>query len=169
MGCDIHCMIEYKCTESYSNYYKSYSKCWDSFGFHSINPGRNYRWFANLAGVRGEPKGGEPLASGFGIPADASYATKSESTIFVKDDNRTTIEQWLSSGIVKWADWSTDLSGRPDRVTHPDYHTYGWCDVKAWKKSVRGAKTLEIKCMNAIIDTLIKNKCEVRVVFWFDN
>jgi hypothetical protein len=162
MGCDIHCIIEYKHRESHD-------KSWDSFGFDSINPGRNYEWFANLAGVRGNPKDEEPLASGFGLPSDASFATKCKTTVYVNDENRASVEQWIKAGHVKWVDWSTDLSDKPNRVTHPDYHTYGWCDVKAWKKSVRGTKNLQIKCMNGIIDTLVKNDCDVRVVFWFDN
>ena len=162
MGCDIHCIIEYK--------HKTINgDRWDSFGYTSFTPGRDYSWFANLAGVRGEPKGGVALASGFGIPEDASFTTRMESSYFVQDTNSVDIKSMLDSGTVKWIDWAKDLQGKPTRVTHPDWHTYGWCDVKAWKKSLRGKDNLYIKCMNAIIDTLAKNKCKVRVVFWFDN
>jgi len=163
MGCDIHCVIEYK-HEDFNN-----PNSWDSFGFNSINPGRNYDLFANLAGVRGSPKGGETLASGFGIPDNASWATKYETTVAVNDTNRAEIEGWVARGISKWVGWVQDLHGKPTRVTHPDWHTHGWADIKRWKKAVKGSKNLQIKCMNAIMDTLAKNGCEVRVVFWFDN
>lgn len=162
MGCDIHCIIEYR----HPDYRDSN---WDSFGYNSINPGRDYEWFANIAGVRGEPEDEKLLASGFGIPKDASWAVKYETTIAVDDTNRSNVEEWIKKGISKWADWSQDFDGKPTRVIHPDWHTHGWLDIKQWKKSVRGSKNLQIKCMTAIMDTLVKNKCEARVVFWFDN
>lgn len=162
MGCDIHCVIEYKNRELTGD-------SWVSFGYNSLNPGRDYTWFANLAGVRGNPKSGVALASGFGIPENPSYTTRSETTVAVTDENRAHAERWITSGMSSWADWSKDLQGKPTRVTHPDWHSHGWCNVEAWKKSTRGRKTIMLKCMNAIIDTLVRNKYEVRIVFWFDN
>lgn len=172
MGCDIHCVIEYKNI----NY-------WTSFGSHSISPIRNYEWFANLAGVRGSPKE-EALATGFGLPADISSTTAFESSIFVYDGltgdcsrgsaiSRDIAEKWVNAGLSKYIDnfhtFTADGKKVSNRIANPDWHTYGWCNVKDWKKSTRGLKSIEIKCMNAIIDTLVKNDFEVRVIFWFDN
>ncbi len=159
MGCDIHCVIEFKREDT--NY-------WDSFGFNAITPGRNYEWFGDLAGVRGEPKGGECIGTP-GLPADTSFATKCETTVYVDENNRAYVEGWVNSKTSTWVDWSKDMQNKPNRVTHPDFHSHGWVDIKRWKKSVRGWNNLQIKCMTAIMDTLKKNNCEVRVVFWFDN
>ena len=118
MGCDIHCVIEFK--------HRDYSgDNWNSFGYNSISPGRDYDWFANLAGVRGEPKGGKVFANEFGLPNDISFATKYETTIAVNDTNRAELERWVSSGISKWVTWSNDLNNKPNRVTHPDWHSHG--------------------------------------------
>lgn len=174
MGCDIHCVIEYK---------KDYDH-WTSFGNQSINPGRNYEWFANLAGVRGSPKD-RPLATRFGLPEKVSWTTAHETSMFVYDGltgdccrgsaiSRELADKWVAAGLVKYLeDFYTmqppDYKKLYTRVTHPDWHTYGWCTAVDWKKSTRGFKWIDIKCMNAIIDTLVKNDFEVRVVFWFDN
>ena len=160
MGCDIHCIVEYKHRDFHGDR-------WDSFGYEAINPGRNYDWFAKLAGVRGNCD--NPLATGFGLPKDCSYATLYATSVQVTDENRALAEGWVLRGLSKWQDFCVDLGNNPRYVSHPDWHTYGWCDVKAWKKSIRGTKSLHLKCVNAIIDTLTKNDCEVRVVFWFDN
>ena len=173
MGCDIHCVIEYKKDNS----------DWNSFGSHSINPGRNYEWFANLAGVRGSPQD-NALATGFGLPEKVSWTTIYETSIRVYDGpsddctRRTSVsrdiaEKWIQSGLSKYVEGSYVITADEKKVynliTHPDWHTFGWCSAKDWKKSTRKYKWIDIKCMNAVIDTLVKNDFEVRVIFWFDN
>ena len=173
MGCDIHCVIEYKKDNDY----------WTTFGNQSINPGRNYEWFANLAGVRGSPQN-QALATGFGLPKDVSFTTSCETSMFVYDGldrdcsrgsaiSRDIADKWVAAGLVKYLETFHTITPEGKklytRVTHPDWHTYGWCNAKDWKKSTRGLKWIDIKCMNAIVDTLVKNGCEARVVFWFDN
>lgn len=172
MGCDIHCIIEYKRPQSYSSN-------WDSFGYHSINPGRDYNWFANLAGVRGDPKGDKPFATGFGLPEHPSWSTVDETTFAVDYDatksslgaNTIGIEQarkWVDSGFSKWLD-DKNLSGKPYRITHPDYHSHGWCNLADWKKSVKGNHSIEVKALTAAMQAIAKAGAEVRIVFWFDN
>lgn len=135
MGCDIHCIVEYK-------HLKFKQIPWDSFGFYSINPGRNYEWFANLAGVRGLPRKGKIYASELNFPQDASYASRFQTAL----------------------DFYTDQNEK-----NPNYHTFGWIDYKQWKKSVKGVKNIHLEAITAVLETFIKNKCDTRVVFWFDN
>jgi len=172
MGCDIHCIIEYKRPQSYS-------LSWDSFGTRSINPGRDYDWFANLAGVRGDPKDDKPLATGLGLPDHPSWATLDEITIRVDYNaqssnlisHTTTLEQatkWVESGYSKWLD-EIDASGRKFIITGPDYHSYGWCNLTDWKKAIRGKNSIEIKALTAAMQAIAKTGAEVRMVFWFDN
>lgn len=171
MGCDIHCVIEYK---------EAGSQEWTSFGSSSISPGRNYGWFSELAGVRGSPKD-KPLATGFGLPEDVSYITRYETSLIVCDNpqdiayygtrvvTQEQAEAWVKAGTSKFIP-TTVVSTKVNRkITHPDYHSYGWCNPKDWKKSTRGRNWVELKCMNAILDTIVKMKLEARVVFWFDN
>ena len=174
MGCDIHCIIEYK--------HKTFnSDRWDSFGFSEISPCRDYEWFAELAGVRGSPSGDKPLATGFGLPPEISFATQMGTSIYIHEDNeighersinRSVAEKWVSQGCSSYiSGWTRNVNDKdlPYRITDPDYHTYGWCNLKDWKKSTRGMRSLTIKAMNAVLDTYKKNGCEVRVIFWFDN
>ena len=174
MGCDIHCIIEYK--------HKTINgDRWDSFGYNEINPGRNYEWFSELAGVRGSPSGDRALATGFGIPKDMSFATQMATTIYVREDDeqshersvkRSDADKWVENKVSTYVEnWTRTVNGveKPYRITHPDWHSHGWCNLKDWKKSTRGSKNLTIKAMNAILDTYKKNGCDVRVVFWFDN
>ncbi len=68
MGCDIHVHVEIK---------NPVTGKWD----HYSNPvvGRNYRLFAMLAGVRGEPADGDlPIAAGRGIPSDINWITEKD-------------------------------------------------------------------------------------------
>jgi len=173
MGCDIHCIIEYKRPQSYS-------LSWDSFGTRSINPGRDYQWFANLAGVRGSPKGGKLFATGFGLPDHLSWATHDEITMRVDYNaqsalnlsaHTTTLElatKWVESGYSKWLD-EVDANGRKFIITSPDYHSYGWCNLADWKKAVKGNHSIEIKALTAAMQAIAKAGAEVRLVFWFDN
>ena len=176
MGCDIHCVIEYRRPSLGSDYL---GLGWTSYGYSSFNPGRSYNWFSELAGVRGYPKG-KPLATGFGLPDDVSYTVTYETTLTICDDpkeafydsRKVTPEQaetWVKAGISKYVPTTAINANAPRKITNPDYHTYGWCNPEDWKKSTRGRKWLELKCMNAVINTIVKEKCEVRVVFWFDN
>jgi len=172
MGCDIHCIIEYKRPESYSLE-------WDSFGYHSINPGRNYNWFANLAGVRGSPKRGKPLATGFGLPEHTSWATNDEISFTVDYDTPTSFQEartvnieqalkWVNSGYSIWRE-EKNLAGQPYRITSPDYHTYGWCNLTDWKKAAKFNNSIEVKALTAAMQAIGKGDVKVRIVFWFDN
>ena len=174
MGCDIHCIIEYK-------HKTVHGERWDSFGFSEISPCRDYEWFADLAGVRGDPKGERPFATGFGLPNDISFATQMATTINVSEDNeegqyhsvkRSNADKWVAEGYCKIVPgYTRTIDGKdvPYRITHPDFHTYGWCNLKDWKKSTRGKKGINIKAMTAVLDSYKKNGCDVRVIFWFDN
>lgn len=155
-------MIEYKDMANPSPY-------WTSFGYEPFNTGRDYQMFANLAGVRGEPKNGKALATGFGLPENVCFATKAATCVRVTEGNKAAVEGWVQRGLSKWVDFARDMNDKPMYVTHPDLHSHGWCDVKDWKKATRGRRHLTMKCFNAVIDTLTRNECDVRVVFWFDN
>jgi hypothetical protein len=61
MGCDIHMYPEFRWGGDDG---------WDSFGWGSFNPGRDYSLFACLAGVRGEE---EPVVAPRGIPDDLGW------------------------------------------------------------------------------------------------
>lgn len=81
MGCDIHCYVEYRNPKSEYDPTR-----WNDFG-GQINPGRNYRIFGALAGVRhGQPKGCVPAR---GIPPDLAWQAHGDWWVYVTDDEPT--------------------------------------------------------------------------------
>lgn len=160
MGCDIHGFVEYR--------QKGFADRWSPFGGH-INPGRDYRVFGRMAGVRG----GEAIVEPRGIPDDLGYmADKSEKGWWL----------YISSapGDVspeKAQEWHKVCgkrlrpeSGMPRWIEHPDWHTPSWLtpDEFASAIAVDGVDP-QYGALLAAMRHLEKSGFEVRFVFWFDN
>lgn len=173
MGCDIHIAIEYK-RPSY-NY-------WDCIA-HDIRLPRDYAFFARLAGVRGEP----PESGTIGhlskslIRNCSSYVTSDIALMIVDCDpeevnisdgyiDKAKAENWLALGIAEKV-----KIDRSNYVTHPDYHSVGYCSPDEWRIAIRGTGVsgarsgAEHKAILAMAKSLEDSGMIVRIVFWFDN
>ena len=64
------------------------------------------------------------------------------------------------------------------RVTHPDWHSHSWLNIKEYEESLLYVLKLlekeehwlvEYFAILASMKELENRECETRVVFWFDN
>ncbi len=169
MGCDIHLMIERKKGE----------QKWSAFSYSQMNPGRDYRMFTAMAGVRCynddietmEPKG---------FPEDAGWATVNEHSFYVSEEetdesgytSRESAERWVSQKIAEWVD------DKKHRVTDPDAHSQSWLTPDEFEKCLNNVNGLcdtakypvdpEYQAILAVLRTYEMLKYETRIVFWFD-
>lgn len=128
MGCDIHVYIEYK---------KKTDENWKSFGGR-INPGRNYKLFELMAGVRSDEC---PLFSPRGIPDQLGYYARQDNTYYItecidnSDESRyITMEKatrWVDSGYSKFIN---NQEGKPTWVTDPDWHSHSWLNLEEYRQ-----------------------------------
>lgn len=168
MGCDIHMYVEHTDPKASRPY-------WATFGGR-INPGRDYRLFANLAGVRGY--GDTPqMVETRGLPPHLSLTAKWDNELYVSDENegeeyctRENAESWIKHGVSEWTD------ERQVSVTHPDHHTHSWCTIEELRSVLNaerpagyGAPDDEYWALLAACEELVRRGREVRIVFWFDN
>lgn len=133
MGCDIHTFIEAKVDGK-----------WHFAGTNRF--GRDYGIFAELAGVRGAPAFGDPVAADRGLPGDVSFWVKKE------------LDRWGEDAHShSWMTWQ-EVSALADRCKPVDSgylpRRFGFLlgnyvvDEEEWR------------------DAGIE---DVRIVFWFDN
>ena len=169
MGCDIHCYMEYKTAD----YEDSYSR-WRPMGGR-INPGRNYRIFGYLAGVRDDEV--EQVAPLRGFPEDAGYAAHGDEWLYIVEEetrekgcaSRENAESWVKYG----SKYKLDADGKPTHVSHPDWHSHSWVTSDEWEKAIKKDKDdswcFQYGAMLAALRYLEKKGCQTRIVFWFDN
>lgn len=168
MGCDIHMYVEH--TDP-----KMDRPHWSNFGGR-INPGRDYRLFANLAGVRSYVDTPQ-LVETRGLPENLGLMTKWDNELYVSDDgegdeycSRENAESWVKAGISNWTD------DRHVSVTHPDHHTHSCCTLDEFRMVLHaqrpdgyGGPDVEYWALLAACEELVKRGRDVRIVFWFDN
>jgi hypothetical protein len=166
MGCDIHVFLEFRSTK-YPN------AGWDSFTWHPINPGRNYEFFAKLSGVRGMAKE-DPVASP-GWPQQISWAAREWNTKRInKPDGALDPARISTEQAEKWVKGSSsqyiyDEDGNVIAVTHPDWHSHGYCSLETLTKTIRGNSSSVWRAIIAAAKSLKKDGYEVRFLFAYDN
>lgn len=158
MGCDIHAYIEFRDGDR-----------WSGFAGR-VNPGRNYKVFGILAGVRTD---GPPVIQPRGVPPDMSWQTNDDFHLHVVENDkevwegavaRATAEEWVKSGASQW-----HVDGR--RVTHPDWHTASWLTLPEYEAALQRFTDTEpeYRAVAAAMRELELCGCVTRLVFWFDN
>lgn len=163
MGCDIHCVLEYKITNS-----SIVDTNWYFFNGRSINTGRSYGFFSRLAGVRSSGYNETSIAAGRGIPKDASYPVNTENSISIDSDtSRINAARWVDSGMSSYLHF--DDNGIPTCVSNPDYHSHSWATLAEWKKAMGINATPEAKALACAAASFEHSGYETRIVFWFDN
>jgi hypothetical protein len=191
MGCDIHCYIEYRHAKDGGS--------WRPFGGR-INPGRNYAVFELLAGVRGDET--RAISAPRGLPDDVSYMAKDDNWLWIAyggergDDyvSPETAERYVShgcryrgevhpyrstrtdaDGAVAVLTMNAEFVGKPQYVSHPDWHSHSWVAPDEWERAILEARggwwpaDPAYRAMLAAMRSLEKDGHAVRVVFWFDN
>jgi hypothetical protein len=156
MGCDIHIHIEYKVGDApwkADKFHEPYEE--DGYSWVKAFGSRNYRLFANLAGVRGS--GPEPK----GLPEDVSDVIKLASDKWDIDahshsyhDLDDFIEICINSGVkldepVHWDKTYTELINTATEK------------VKKYK--------LELESEQMLLDQPINTEVKCRLVYFFDN
>lgn len=169
MGCDIHCYIEHARRPSADG-----RVFWSAFGGR-INPGRDYRMFGVLAGVRSDD---QPMFALRGLPEKHSLTVLWDNQYYVSDngaEDRETVtrekaESWVASGHSEW----TDDAKRA--VTNPDWHSHSWLTLDEWKAALAaggdpewGPPAIEYHAITAVMQTFADAGEQTRIVFWFDN
>lgn len=167
MGCDIHCYIEY---------HDGHDR-WSGFGGR-INPGRNYRLFGALAGVRTDAiEHVQPR----GLPPDIGYVAIEDATLFIGDPaecsgctTRENADRWLAQGCSRYWD------AKQTRVTHPDWHSHSWLKTAEFAGAMeryyrdpypgeKGIKAIEYEAILASMKCFESFALPARLVFWFDS
>ncbi len=155
MGCDIHCYIECRDPKQ---------PRWRDFGGR-INPGRDYRVFEKLAGVRGFD---EPEVHPRGFPNDSAYKASDDYWLYITDTEgdgyctREQAERYVEGGCV----WCNEDK---QRVSHPDWHSHSWLTPDEFERAITGFEAPEYKAILAAMRSFESQGCESRLVFWFDN
>ena len=178
MGCDIHMYVEYRERKKVKPK-NGEEERWKSFG-DRINPGRDYRMFTILAGVRGqseyslEPKGKIEREN-------MGYSSRSDAFLYITEDptgdgscNRETAEKYVSYGCkIIDNNW----------VEYPDWHSHSWLSTEEFREALERYKILfkeewgsngeagiEYKAILSAMEALEDGGTnESRLVFWFDN
>lgn len=174
MGADIHMYVEYRSKEPSPYAHTDARNWWSSFG-DRINPGRSYRLFGLLAGVRCDGV----MYQTRGMPEDAGYIAKFANQIYISDSGdgeSCTLAQAQSyekyGSVIEY-----DQNGRATWVTHPDWHSHSWLTVDQFSSVLNAYRIkygddpgVEYVALLAAMRALENDgKNEVRVVFWFDN
>lgn len=175
MGCDIHAHIEYAEFER-----EGKPMWWHYCTFFFL---RDYWLFALMAGVRAY-NNETALIEPRGIPADATYETRSSYSLYVTDKDgsdqgggecsRKSADRWVASGT---SEWLTDPNDKYPRISHPDWHTPSYLTLEEMKAVIaryvavhlnelpRANVYAAMAAMQAFEDRGLKT----RLVFWFDN
>lgn len=178
MGCDIHCYIEYRHPPGPNH---EDGGRWFGFGGR-INPGRNYRMFGYLAGVRSD---GPPVVEPRGLPEDAAWDAQWDTWLHISDCEvnesgsctREQAAQYHRSGSsYRYLPEDTEKK-KPIAVFHPDWHTHSWVTPDEWEQAIQQTVKTdayhyplpEYFAMLAALRSLEQQGYEARVVFWFDN
>jgi hypothetical protein len=161
MGCDIHCYMEYR---------RPSGDRWLPFGAR-INPGRNYRIFGRLAGVRREQ---EPHVKPRGLPADVGWRAQDDAWIFIHEDGGEDsckpedAARWAAQGLK----YRNDRDGKPTWIENPDWHSHSWATPTEWEVAIshpEDGDEIEYRAMLHALRYFESSGYEARVVFWFDN
>lgn len=157
MGCDIHCYIEYR---------HPTDDRWRDFGGR-IKPGRNYKIFSRMAGVRGQLS--DAVVAPRGFPNNAAYASCDDYWLYISEsinENTCTKEQakrYISYGC-KYRD------DKRRWVSHPDWHTHSWLTSKEFEQAIKSDfDAPEYTAILAAMRSFESGGYESRLVFWFDN
>lgn len=186
MGCDVHLYVE---TRRRAGAFAEPSPfAWFNFG-ERIRPGRNYRVFEALAGVRGDEA--RAVVPPRGVPEDMGWFTAGEYCEYVVTDEaavarwnadreravtRERAERWVSSGASVWVD-GPDAEPRHGsivgRITGPDWHTPSWLTTDEFARAIeQGTEDFPAAEWHAVVAAmreLERRGNEARAVFWFDN
>lgn len=163
MGCDIHPFVEYR---------RKGSEHWQGMG-GEMSPGRNYRVFGALAGVRSDlPALVEPR----GIPDDLSFWTADSYWLGITDKGDEIEGMCTPDQAEEWVEYGAryrvhEADGRK-WVSTPDAHTETWLTGEEWRAAVASVDqewTPAYKAIGAMLKSFEDDGCETRVVFWFDN
>ena len=170
MGCDIHCFVEHK---------RKDQNRWECF-VGPVNPGRNYRVFAKLAGVRVDYYDSTVYPNPKGLPKDVSWTVDRHSWLYVADNPadsrhegfclREHADLWVNGGLSKY---NEDKS----KVSNPDWHSHSWATQEelsaAIKKSSRDKYSYGVNSEWTVLNSIMKEFKrlgeDVRLVYWFDN
>jgi hypothetical protein len=177
MGCDIHCYLEYRERRLPADA-DEYRRRWRDFG-RRINPGRNYRIFSCLAGVRGAAS--EAVVPPRGKPDDMGYAAADDLWHFISDT--ASAREAEEEGYVtpdkaaRWHDRGLayrERDGKPVFVEDPDWHSHSWLTPDEWEAALKKSRETpksepEYYAVLAALRALEAAGYRARVVFWFDN
>lgn len=169
MGCDIHIITEYRNTDS-----NIFHKEWRALNWQPINPGRNYEFFNKLSGVRGYNE--KPIANP-SWPEQVSWGASLANNVRIVNDMKPdemrdgcvsmeTALRWVNAGNSRFI---KDKEGNNTHVTHPDWHSHGWCTIEQMSKALRKNSSPEYRAMLAAARSLEKDGMEVRFLFFYDN
>ena len=158
MGCDIHCYVEFQEPNDGNH--------WRAFGGH-INPGRSYRTFYRMAGVRGDYSNIHPITEPRGVPSDLAYEAHDDNWLYVSDPpEKGECMRETADSYVQWG--SKYLDEKRQYVSHPDWHSHSWLTPEEFGQCLEYAHP-EYKALLAAMKSLEASGYVVRLVFWFDN
>ena len=183
MGCDIHCYVEYRTPRHRPG------SSWSDFGGR-INPGRNYRIFEQMAGVRAIDEK-NAVVPPRGLPDDIGYAASGDAWVWIDYDGHH-CDCGESNSVdpdtaARWADYRDDGKGyrygyddaakvKPLWVAGPDWHSHSWLTPSEFATALERAgddatphDEPEYYALLAAMRALEGYGNEVRLVFWFDN
>lgn len=158
MGCDIHCYVEFK---------GKGDERWRPFGGR-INPGRYYRLFGRLAGVRG----GTALVPPRGYPDDAAYNADGDHWLFIHDaggDNCVTPSRAIEYVGSYGSRYKLDSDGKAAWVSDPDWHSHTWLTPDEFAAALLPDAQPTYRALLAAMRSLEGEGYAVRIVIWFDN
>jgi hypothetical protein len=167
MGCDIHCFVEYRSAEDH----KELQNYWFAWG-DRINPGRDYKIFALLAGVRGRIGDAGPKPKG--LPENLGWYSKdyywmqiveTEEECGSDDATRAQAESWVKSGCstIRKTEHGSEY------VSNPDMHSCSWATYEELVAAVDQHASVGWHALVAAVKAIHDKGCDVRVVYFFDN
>lgn len=161
MGCDIHVYPEYELRHDDDVSH------WAPLA-NRMSPGRYYRLFGKIAGVRCDGQ----MIEQRGLPADVGYSAKSDNELYIIDGDtdsegcctRAQAEQW-----VQYRSRYTD--DRKVSVTHPDWHSHSWCSPQELRAVLESLPDEPVTywALLAMLEEVERRGKRARIVFWFDN
>ena len=127
MGCDIHMFIEYSDFTGQDG-----EPHWSTFG-GECGPGRDYKMFGLMAGVRGR----EELYQPKGLPdGKMSHRADSYMWILINDEYAEKGYEGYTS-LAQAQSWreeiENDKDGKPRRVKNPDLHSHTWLTLSEYR------------------------------------
>lgn len=138
-----------------------------------MNPGRDYRLFGQLAGVRG----GDPIYPARGLPEKLGYEADGDWWLYLVDDGkdlsegmatRSSAAGWVAGGS---SVYRKNTDGFDTWVSDPDAHTPSWLSWQEFRRCVLAVPDCDAKwrAVVAAMGSMENEGFETRVVFWFDN